>query len=86
MDIKVDGKELHQLSARELRELEKHVKLALTHSKKNGFQKYQVGDTVKVEKGNWSAEGTIEKIGARTATVNLGEDKILATPRMIKKV
>jgi hypothetical protein len=86
MDIKVDGKELHQLSARELRELDKQIKLALNRAKKNGFQKYQVGDTVKVEKSNWSAEGIIEEIGARTATVKIGEDMILATPRMITKI
>jgi hypothetical protein len=86
MDIKVNGKELHQLSSRELRELEKQVKLALTYSKKNGFRKFQVGDTVKVEKREWSAEGIIEEIGARTATVNIGAEKILATPRMISKV
>ena len=86
MDIKVDGKELHQLSAREIRELEKQIKLALNNVKKNGFRKYQVGETVKVAKSNWSAEGIIEEIGARTATVNLGSEKILATPRMISKV
>jgi hypothetical protein len=86
MDIKVDGKELHQLSARELRELEKQIKQATANAKKNGFRKFQVGDTVKVAKSNWSAEGVIEKIGARTATVNIGEEKILATPRMISKV
>ena len=86
MDIKVDGKELHQLTPRELRELEKQIKLAVTHSKKNGFRKFQVGDTVKVEKREWSAQGIIEEIGARTATVNLGAEKILATPRMITKI
>ena len=86
MDIKVDGKELHQLSARELRDLEKQVKLALSNSKKNGFRKFQVGDLVRVEKSNWSAEGVIEAIGARTATVNIGDETILATPRMISKI
>ncbi len=86
MDIKVDGKELHQLSARELRDLEKQVKLALSRSKKNGFRKYQVGDLVKVEKSNWSAEGVIEAIGARTATINIGDETILATPRMLSKI
>ena len=86
MDIKVDGKELHQLAARELRELEKQVKLALTHSKKNGFRKFQVGDQVRIEKSNWSAEGIIEEIGARTASVKIGEETILATPRMITKI
>jgi hypothetical protein len=86
MDIKVDGKELHQLSPRELRELEKHIKLALTNSKKNGFRKFQVGDQVRIEKSNWSAEGVIEEIGARTASVNIGDETILATPRMLKKI
>jgi putative ribosome biogenesis GTPase RsgA len=86
MDIKVNGKELHQLSARELRDLEKHVKLALSHSKKNGFKKFQVGDKVKVEKSNWSAKGVIEAIGARTATINIGDETILATPRMLSKI
>ena len=86
MNIKVDGKELHQLSPRELRELDRQIKLALYNSKKNGFRKFQVGDSVKVEKSNWSAEGIIEEIGARTATVNIGAEKILATPRMISKI
>lgn len=86
MDIKVNGKELHQLSGRELRELDRHVKLALNNSKKNGFRNFQVGDSVKVEKSNWSAKGIIEAIGARTATVNIGEEKILATPRMLSKI
>jgi hypothetical protein len=86
MDIKVNGKELHQLSSRELRELDRQIKQALAHLKKNGFKKFQVGDTVKVVKSNWSAEGIIEEIGARTATVNLGEETILATPRMLSKV
>ncbi len=86
MEIKVDGKELHQLSARELKELDKQVKLALMRAKKNGFQKFQVGDTVKIEKSNWSAQGIIEEIGTRTASVKIGEETILATPRMIKKV
>ncbi len=86
MNIKVDGKELHQLSARELRELDKLVKRALTNLKKNGFKNFQVGDAVKVEKSDWSAEGVIEEIGARTATVNLGTEKIMATPRMITKI
>ena len=85
MDIKVDGKELHQLSARELRELEKTIKQASSNLKKNGFRDFQVGDTVKVAKSNWSAQGIIEEIGARTATVNIGEEKILATPRMLSK-
>ena len=86
MNIKVDGKELHQLSTRELKELDKLVKRALTTLKKNGFREFQVGDAVKVEKSDWSAEGIIEEIGARTATVNLGTEKILATPRMITKI
>jgi transcription antitermination factor NusG len=86
MDIKVNGKELHQLSSRELRELERQIKSVQEQSKKNGFKKFQVGDTVKVTKSNWSAEGIIEEIGARAATINLGEEKILATPRMISKV
>ncbi|HEC41799.1 MAG TPA: hypothetical protein ENI20_03115 [Bacteroides sp.] len=86
MDIKVDGKELHQLSTREIKELEKQIKLAQSNLKKNGFRKFQVGDAVKVKKSNWSAEGIIEEIGARTATVNLGAERILATPRMLSKV
>jgi putative ribosome biogenesis GTPase RsgA len=86
MDIKVDGKELHQLSSREIKELEKQIKLAQSNLKKNGFRKFQVGDAVKVRKSNWSAEGIIEEIGARTATVNLGAERILATPRMLSKV
>jgi len=85
MDIKVDGKELHQLSARELRELEKTVKQASSNLKKNGFRSFQVGDTVKVAKSKLVRKGIIEEIGARTATVNIGEEKILATPRMLSK-
>jgi hypothetical protein len=86
MDIKVNGKELHQLSARELRELERQIKITQNNTRKNGFKKFQVGDSVKVQKSDWSAEGIIEEIGARTATVKIGEETILATPRMISKI
>jgi hypothetical protein len=86
MDIKVNGKELHQLSARELRELERQIKITQNNTRKNGFKKFQVGDSVKVQKSDWSAEGVIEEIGARTATVKIGEETILATPRMISKI
>jgi putative ribosome biogenesis GTPase RsgA len=87
MDIKVNGKDLHQLTKEELIEADKEIKLAfLKTSQKNGLQQFRVGDNVRVERRSWSAEGVIEEIGSKTATVNIGDQTILATAKMIKKV
>ena len=87
MDIKVNGKGLDQLTREELIEADKAIKLAfLQTSHKNGLQQFQVGDNVKVAKRSWSAEGVIEDIGSKTATVNIGDQTILATAKMISKV
>jgi putative ribosome biogenesis GTPase RsgA len=83
----LNGKELHQLTKEELIEADKEIKLAfLKTSHKNGLQQFRVGDNVRVEKRNWSAEGVIEDIGSKTATVNIGDQTILATAKMITKV
>ena len=87
MDIKINGKDLSQLTREELIEADKEIKLAfLQTSQKNGLQKFRVGDNVKVEKRSWSAEGVIEDIGSKTATVNIGDQTILATAKMISKI
>jgi putative ribosome biogenesis GTPase RsgA len=87
MDIKVNGKELHQLTKEELIEADKEIKIAfLQTSQKKGLQQFRVGDSVRVEKRNWSAEGVIEDIGSKTATVNIGDQTIIATAKMITKV
>jgi hypothetical protein len=87
MDIKVNGKELHQLTKEELMEADKQIKLTyLQTSQKNGLQQFRVGDNVRVAKRSWSAEGVIEDIGSKTATVKIGDQTILATAKMISKV
>ena len=87
MEIKIDGKELHQLTREELIEADKAIKLAfLQTSQKNGLQQFRIGDNVRVEKRSWSAEGVIEDIGSKTATVNIGDQTILATAKMISKI
>ena len=87
MDIKVNGKELNQLTREELIAADKEIKLAfLQTSQKNGLQQFRVGDNVKVATRSWSAEGVIEDIGSKTATVNIGDQTILATAKMISKV
>ncbi len=87
MDIKVNGKELHHLTREELIEADKAIKIAFLHtSQKNGLQKFRVGDNVKVAKRSWSAEGIIEEIGSKTAAVNIGDQTILATAKMISKI
>ena len=87
MDIKINGKGLDQLTREELIEADKAIKIAfLQSSQKNGLQKFRVGENVKVAKRSWSAEGVIEEIGSKTATVNIGDQTILATAKMISKV
>ena len=87
MDIKVNGKGLHQLTREELIQADKEIKLAfLQTSQKNGLQQFRVGDNVKVAKRSWSAEGVIEDIGSKTATVNIGDQTILATAKMISRL
>ena len=87
MDIKINGKGLDQLTREELIEADKAIKIAfLKSNQKNGLQKFSIGDNVKVAKRSWSAEGVIEDIGSKTATVNIGDQTILATAKMISKV
>lgn len=86
MNIKINGKELHQLTKEELIEADKEIKLAFLQNYQKGLQQFRVGDTVRVEKRSWSAEGVIEDIGSKTATVNIGDQTILATAKMISKV
>ena len=87
MDIKINGKGLDQLTREELIEVDKAIKIAfLKSSQKNGLQQFHIGESVKVAKRSWSAEGVIEDIGSKTATVNIGDQTILATAKMISKV
>ena len=86
MDIKVNGKELHQLTKGELIEADKHIKIAFLEAKQRVLQQFQIGENVKVKKRNWSAEGTIEDIGSRTATIKIGDEQIIATAKMISKI
>ena len=86
MNIKINGKDLHQLTKEELIEADKEIKLAFLQNYQKGLQQFRVGDTVRVEKRSWSAEGVIEDIGSKTATVNIGDQTILATAKMISKV
>ncbi len=87
MDIKINGKDLHQLTKEELIEADKAIKITfLQTSQKNGLQQFRVGDNVKVAKRSWSAEGVIEEIGSKTAAVNIGDQTILATAKMISRI
>lgn len=86
MVIKVDGKALHELTQEELLEADKQIKIAFLEAKQKGLKRFHVGEKVKVEKRNWSAEGIIQDIGSRTATIKIGDDQIIATPKMISKI
>jgi hypothetical protein len=86
MDIKINGKDLHQLTKEELIEADKEIKLAFLQTSQKGLQQFRVGDNVRVERKSWSAEGVIEDIGSKTATVNIGDQTIIATAKMISKV
>ena len=86
MVIKIDGKALHELSKDELLEADRQIKIAYLEAKQKGLKQFHIGENVKVEKRNWSAEGTIQEIGSRTATVQIGEEQIIATAKMISKI
>ena len=86
MNVKVDGKELHELTKEELVEADRIIKIAYLEAKQKGLQQFHIGENVKVKKRNWSAEGIIEVIGSRTATIKIGDEQIIATARMISKI
>lgn len=86
MVIKVDGKALHELTKDELLEADRQIKIAYLEAKQKGLKRFHIGENVKVEKRNWSAEGIIQEIGSRTATIRIGEEQIIATAKMISKI
>ena len=86
MVIKIDWKALHELSKDELLEADRQIKIAYLEAKQKGLKQFHIGENVKVEKRNWSAEGIIQEIGSRTATVQIGEEQIIATAKMISKI
>ena len=86
MDIKINGKELHQLTKEELIEADKEIKIAFLQSAQKGLQQFRIGDNVRVENKRLSAEGVIEEIGSKRAAVKIGDQTILATAKMISKV
>ena len=86
MVIKVDGKALHELTKDELLEADRQIKIAFLEAKQKGLRQFHIGEIVKVAKRNWSAEGIIQDIGSRTATVKIGNEQIIATAKMISKI
>ena len=86
MDIKVNGKELHKLTKEELLEADRQIKIAFLEAKQKSLQQFHIGESVKVKKRNWTAEGVIETISSRTATVKIGDKQIIATAKMISKI
>ena len=86
MVIKVDGKALHELTQEELLEADKQIKIAFLEAKQKGLNRFHVGEKVRIEKRSWSAEGIIQDIGSRTATVKIGDEQIIATQKMISKI
>ncbi len=86
MDIKVNGKELHELTKEELFEANNEIKLAFEELKQKTIQQYNVGDRVRVKKGNEPDEGVIEGIGSKTIVVKVRDNKMIVSPRMIEKI
>ena len=86
MDIKVNGKELHELTREELIQADKEIKIAFLQASQKGLQQFRVGESVRVENKSLSAEGVIEEIGSKRAAVNIGDQTILATAKMISKI
>ena len=86
MDIKIDGKELFELTKEELLEANKEIKLAFEELKQKNIQQYSVGDRVRLKRGDGNTEGIIEGIGSKTIIVNILDNKMLVSPRMIEKI
>lgn len=86
MDIKVNGKELLELSKEELLDLGKEVKLAQLKLQQKNLQQFNVGDKVRLNKQMGLAEGVIEEISSRSIIVNTGGRKIMASPKMMDKI
>lgn len=86
MDIKVNGKELLELSKEELFDLSKEVKLAQLKLQQKDLQQFNVGDKVRLNKQMGLVEGIIEDISSRSVIVNTGERKIMVSPKMMERV
>lgn len=86
MDIKVNGKELHELTKKELFEANNEIKLAFEELKQKNMQRYHVGEKVRLIRGSEPAEGIIEGIGSRTIVLNVSNNKMIVSPRMIEKI
>ena len=86
MEIKVNGKELHELTKEELFEANNEIKLAFEELKQKNINKYNVGDRVRLKRGIEPAEGVIEGIGSKTIIINVRDNKMIVSPRMIEKI
>jgi hypothetical protein len=86
MDIKVNGKELLELSKEELFDVSKEVKLAQLKLQQKDLQQFNVGDKVRLNKQMGQVEGIIEDISSRSVIVNTGERKVMVSPKMMEKV
>jgi len=86
MNIKVNGKDLLELSKEELFDVSKEVKLAQLKLQQKDLQQFNVGDKVRLNKQMGLIEGIIEDISSRSVIVNTGERKIMVSPKMMEKV
>lgn len=86
MDIKVNGKELYELTKEELFEANNEIKLAFEELKQKNIQQYHVGDRVRLKRGTEPAEGIVEGIGSRTIVIKVSDNKMIVSPRMIEKI
>ena len=86
MEIKVNGKELFELTREELIEASKEIKMAFLEVKQKNLQKFHVGDKVRMNGKEGSVEGVIDTISSKTAVVSIGTQKIIVSPRKIEKI
>jgi preprotein translocase subunit YajC len=86
MDIKINGKELHGLTQKELFELSKEVKLAQLKLQQKDLQQFNPGDKVRLNKQMGGVEGFIEEINSKSVVVNTGNRKLLVSAKMMEKI
>lgn len=86
MEIKVNGKELHGLTQKELFELSKEVKIAQLKMQQKDLQQFNLGDKVRLNKQMGGIEGIIEEINSKSVVVNTGNRKLLVSAKMMEKI
>ncbi len=81
MDIKVNGKDLFDLSKEELIQADKEIKMAYLQVEQKDNNKFRIGDRVRVDQRGEIIEGVVETISSKSLGVKVGKKQVIVSPR-----